>query len=63
MDTDKVIHHIDISWNQIWNGTDQIRFYKLSGNTLTITSARARSPYDGRDGQFVLVWEKVAQAR
>jgi hypothetical protein len=52
-------HHVDISWNQAWNGTDQIRFYKLKGNTLTIKSAPAKSPHDGREGQSVLVWEKV----
>jgi hypothetical protein len=32
VDAEKVLHHVDISWNQIWTGTDQIRFYKLDGN-------------------------------
>jgi Lipocalin-like domain len=59
MDAEKVIHHVDISWNQIWTGTDQIRFYKLDGNILTITSAIDRSPIDGRAGRSILVWEKV----
>jgi Lipocalin-like domain len=57
---DKVIHHVDISWNQNWTGTDQIRFYKLDGNTLTITSAPAKSFVDGREGRSILVWEKLA---
>jgi hypothetical protein len=60
---DRVIHHVDISWNQAWNGTDQVRFYKLDGNTLTITSARAKSPLDGKEGRNVLVWEKVEGRR
>lgn len=60
VEPDKVIHHVDISWNQIWNGTDQVRFYTLSGDTLTITTARAKSSYDGRESQSVLVWKKVA---
>jgi len=59
MDTEKVIHHVDISWNQIWTGTDQVRFYKLAGNILTITSAPNRNPVDGREGRSILVWEKV----
>ena len=25
----QVIHHIDISWNQGWTGTDQVRFFEL----------------------------------
>ena len=32
VDAEKVIHHVDISWNQNWTGTDQVRFYKLEGN-------------------------------
>jgi Lipocalin-like domain len=59
MDGEKVIHHVDISWNQIWTGTDQVRFYKLDGNTLTITSAPNRNPVDGRPGRSILVFEKI----
>jgi Lipocalin-like domain len=55
----KVIHHVDISWNEAWTGTDQVRFFKLDGNILTITTAPNKSPVDGRDGRTVLVWEKV----
>jgi hypothetical protein len=55
----KVIHHVDISWNEAWTGTDQIRFYKLDGNTLTITTASNKSTYDGRESRTVLVLEKV----
>ena len=58
-DGEKVVHHVDISWNQSWTGTDLVRFYKLDGNTLTITTARARSASDGEEGEFILVWNKV----
>jgi hypothetical protein len=60
VDAEKVIHHVDISWNQAWTGTDQVRFYKLEGNTLTITSAPALNPTDGRQGRSILLWEKLA---
>ena len=59
LQADKVIHHADISWNEAWTGTDQVRFFKLDGNILTITTAPNKSPMDGREGQTVLVWEKV----
>lgn len=59
LESDKVIHHVDISWNEAWTGTDQVRFYKLDGNTLTITTAPFKSPSDGREGRSVLIWEKV----
>ena len=58
-DGEKVVHHVDISWNQSWTGTDLVRFYKLEGNTLTITTACARSATDGEEGEFILVWDKV----
>jgi hypothetical protein len=58
-DAEKVVHHVDISWNQNWTGTDQVRFYKLDGNTLTITSALARNFTDGREGRSILVWERL----
>jgi hypothetical protein len=58
-DGEKVVHHVDVSWNQSWTGTDLVRFYKLDGNTLTITTAHAQSAIDGEEGEFVLVWQKV----
>ena len=60
-DAEKVVHHVDISWNQNWTGTDQVRFYKLDGDTLTITSAPARNFTDGREGRSILVWERLRQ--
>jgi Lipocalin-like domain len=58
-DGEKVVHHVDVSWNQSWTGTDLVRFYKLDGNTLTITTARAQSAIDGEEGEFILVWKKI----
>jgi hypothetical protein len=59
-DAEKVVHHVDISWNQSWTGTDQVRFYKLDGNTLTITTALNKSFVDGRESRSILVWERLA---
>ena len=36
-DAEKVIHHVDISWNRIATGTDQVRFYSS-------TATRSPSP-------------------
>ena len=56
----QVVHHIDISWNQGWTGTDQVRYFELDGDTLTITTAPYRSHQDGKEGRSILVWEKVS---
>jgi len=55
----KVTHHIDVSWNQAWTGTDQVRYFELHGKTLTITTAPYKSYHDGLDGRSILVWHKV----
>jgi hypothetical protein len=26
VETDRVIHHVDMSWNEAWSGTDQVRY-------------------------------------
>ena len=54
-----MIHHVDISWNEARTGADQVRFFKLDGNILTITTPPFKSAQDGREGRSVLVWEKV----
>jgi hypothetical protein len=57
---DRLIHHIDASWNQAWTGTDQIRFYKLNGSTLEIWGAPAPDPYTGRKVVHRITFEKWA---
>ena len=54
----KVIHHVDVSWNEVWTGTDQIRLFEVNGNTLTLT-ARITDPTSGSETQYSVVWEKV----
>jgi hypothetical protein len=38
---DKFTTKVDHSWNEAWNGTDQVRFYKVAGDKLDIVSAWA----------------------
>jgi hypothetical protein len=57
----RVVHHVDISWNQVWTGTDQTRFFEVSGNTLTLTT-RIADPASGTEVTYAVVWEKVAPA-
>jgi lipocalin-like protein len=59
VESGKVTHHVDISWNGALTGTDQVRFYTLDRNVLTLKTARIKSPVDGREGVGIVVWEKV----
>jgi hypothetical protein len=58
---DKVTHHVDISWNHLWSGSDQVRFYKLSGNILIITTSEI-NPITATETHYVVTWEKVQGA-
>lgn len=56
---DKVTHKIDVSWNQSWTGGEQVRFFKVDGKTLTITTAINKNPRDGREGRAIVVFTKT----
>lgn len=56
---DKVIHHIDAAWNNARLGSDQVRFFKLDGDRLTLTTERNKNPIDGSEGFGVLEFERV----
>jgi Lipocalin-like domain len=55
---DKVVHHIDVSWNEALTGTELVRFVKVEGDRLTITTAPAKHPITGVEARSVLVWER-----
>ena len=55
----KVVHHIDIEWDGRRLGTDQVRFYSIVGDTLTIRTEPNKSPIDGREGAGVVILERV----
>jgi hypothetical protein len=61
VEKDEVVHHIDVSWNQTWNGTDQRRFWKLEGDVLTLTTAAGRDPIDGKEGRFIAIWNRLTK--
>jgi len=56
---DKVTHHVDISWNENWTGSDQLRNVKLEGDKLYITSDPQPSGVDGRPVIAELQWERL----
>ena len=59
VDGDKVTHHVDISWNENWTGTKQMRNVRLDGRKLYIRSDPQPSPIDGKQVVGELEWEKL----
>ena len=58
-DGKSITHPVDLSWNEIWTGTDQVRDVTLDGNKLLLTTRPAPNARDGKVGVSVLTWEKV----
>ena len=59
LDHEKVVHHIDMSWNHSWTGTSQIRFHTIRDDELTYVSAPAKNPMSGRDCVLTVLFQRV----
>jgi hypothetical protein len=54
-----VVHHVQVSTDPTWAGTDQVRFTRLEGDRLTITGPPVAT-VDGPGSKVLkLVWERV----
>jgi hypothetical protein len=60
-DGKRIVHHIDISWNEILTGKDVVREVEVEsgGKRLVYRSGPGPSPTDGTVSTGKLVWEKV----
>lgn len=59
----KVTYHLEATWNESWTGTEQIRYWEISGNTLTITTPEIVNPLTGKRSVFRLAFSKVGPKR
>lgn len=58
-DGGKIVISVDIAADESWNGTEQVRFYKLEGDTLHIEAApQPYANFGGRVMRGILVWKK-----
>jgi len=59
VDDDRVIVRPDVSWNEIFTGTVQVRYYALAGDTLSLRTAEQPSALlPGRRVVATLVYER-----
>lgn len=59
VDGDRVTHHIDMSWNAAWEGTEQIRYLKFEDGKLIYKTMPTVSPLDGREGVHTVTFAKL----
>ena len=59
IDGDKFTTKVDMSWNELLTGQDQVRFFKLDGDKLTLrTAEQASGVYPGKRVVGTLTWER-----
>lgn len=54
-----VTHHIDISSNESWTGTNQVRYARFEGETLVITTPAQPRTVDGVVSVGELKWVRI----
>jgi len=59
IDGNEVTHHVDISWNESWTGTEQTRLFELDGERLRLSTRPSPDPLDGKMSVRRMVWKKV----
>jgi hypothetical protein len=52
-------HHIDISWNEVWTGTTEVRSVTRDGERLVYTTPPFHFHSDGKLSVNTLIWEKM----
>jgi hypothetical protein len=55
----KVVQHIIAAWRPDWIGTDQIRYFEIGGNKLTIKTAPIKTLRTGEDIVVTLTFERL----
>jgi hypothetical protein len=61
VERDKWATKVDVAWTEAWVGSDQIRFFKLEGDTLTVITTWMPNPHQpgNPEARGVLVWSRV----
>ena len=55
----KVTYHLEATWNESWTGSKQVRFWKVEGDRLTVTTPEIVNPLTGKRSVFKLTFRKI----
>jgi hypothetical protein len=59
IDGNEITHHVDVSWNQSWTGTDQKRVARFEGNRVYLSTPPSLDPITGTMSMRTMTWEKL----
>lgn len=62
IDGDTVVHHVEVSWNELWAQTDQVRRFVVDERHLTIIAGPDLNPRDGKLAISTLLWDRIERA-
>jgi hypothetical protein len=55
---DKWTTKVDVSWNEVYNSQDQVRYFRLEGNLLSVRTPEQRDVWPGKVVVFNLTFER-----
>lgn len=55
----ELIYYPEITWNEAWSGTRQVRYFEISGDLLGISSAPAASALGGAETVMNMTWKRM----
>ena len=58
---DRLVFDVEVSWNGVWTGSEQVRFCTFAGNRMTLVTEPHKSATDGEESVFTQVWEKLGK--
>ena len=59
IEADQIVISVDIAWDEAWNGTEQVRTYRIENDRLYIEAApQAYANFGGRVLRGILVWAR-----
>lgn len=56
----QVTYDLDVTWNESWTGTKQLRYWEINGDRLMISTPEMVNPWTGKRSVMRLTFQKVA---
>jgi len=58
-EANKIIIRVDIAWDESWNGTEQVRSFRIEGGRLHVEAApQAYANFGGKVMRGILIWAR-----
>jgi hypothetical protein len=55
----EITFHVEVSWNELWTGTDQKRLFKLENGRAVLSTPVSPDPVDGKLSVRSMTWERL----